>query len=83
MTWFLVGAALTMMLLNVGLLVKMLVTLDDIQAAASAVAADLADVQAHARVIEAAPESPVGAAADFAAGGNDRPLPEAATGDDE
>jgi hypothetical protein len=39
------------------------------------VAADLAELQGHARRIEAAPDTPTGAAADFAAGGNDRPKP--------
>lgn len=43
-----------------------------IEAESASVAKDLADLQEHARIIEAAPDTPAGAAADFAAGGNNR-----------
>lgn len=46
-----------------------------IETEAAAAAARLADVQRQARFIEAEPDAPTGAAADFAAGGNDRPRP--------
>lgn len=49
-----------------------------IEAEGDRVASDLADVQSHARIIEAEPTTPPGSAADFAAGGNDRPMPKVA-----
>lgn len=49
--WLMAGAALTVMLLNVGLLVKMLVVLDDLRASASINATTQKEIQEAARVV--------------------------------
>lgn len=51
MTWLLVGGALAIMLLNVGVLLKVLLVLDELSAAATIAATTQEEIQAGARVV--------------------------------